>query len=398
MIYREQKDRRAELQILNNQAIVHRLRGDLDSALAIQRRVLTAREADPSSCPPRTSSRDLCSGSLYPLGERPPEAKPRRVRGCPAGRLTSCASAATFRSLRSGNRSARASPTISGKPAATPSGHCVADGLTARAETFEVPTNLRNGPVSHSELQLPGIEKNLAAAGKQCDRLRSSDRPSPSPLPRQTAGRGQSWSGDPSVRENGSLSSPSGRSRRTSAIMQRGPAGPGESPPSALTAPDRAARQSCSGHPRVRGSRRLQLSQRQIAPRGQSCSGHPRVRGVAAFSSHSARSRREAIMQRGPTGPGSRRLQLSQRQIAPRGQSCSGHPRVRGVAAFQLSQRQIAPRGQSCSGDPRVRGSRRLQLSQRQIAPRGQSCGGHPGVPEEREPSGSHRQIAPRGQ
>jgi CHAT domain-containing protein/Tfp pilus assembly protein PilF len=45
-IYREVKDRRAELQILNNQAIVHRLRGDLDAALAIQRRVLAAREAD----------------------------------------------------------------------------------------------------------------------------------------------------------------------------------------------------------------------------------------------------------------------------------------------------------------------------------------------------------------
>ena len=45
-IYREQKDRRSELQILNNQAIVHRLRGDLDAALAIQRRVLAAREAD----------------------------------------------------------------------------------------------------------------------------------------------------------------------------------------------------------------------------------------------------------------------------------------------------------------------------------------------------------------
>ncbi len=45
-IYREQKDRRSELRILNNQAIVHRLRGDLDAALAIQRRVLAAREAD----------------------------------------------------------------------------------------------------------------------------------------------------------------------------------------------------------------------------------------------------------------------------------------------------------------------------------------------------------------
>jgi CHAT domain-containing protein/Tfp pilus assembly protein PilF len=45
-IYRELKDRRAELQILNNQAIVHRLRGDLDAALAIQRRVLAAREVD----------------------------------------------------------------------------------------------------------------------------------------------------------------------------------------------------------------------------------------------------------------------------------------------------------------------------------------------------------------
>ena len=45
-IYREQKDRRSELQILNNQAIVHRLRGDLDAALAIQRRVLAAREED----------------------------------------------------------------------------------------------------------------------------------------------------------------------------------------------------------------------------------------------------------------------------------------------------------------------------------------------------------------
>ena len=45
-IYRELKDRRSELQILNNQAIVHRLRGDLDAALAIQRRVLAAREAD----------------------------------------------------------------------------------------------------------------------------------------------------------------------------------------------------------------------------------------------------------------------------------------------------------------------------------------------------------------
>lgn len=45
-IYREQKDRRAELQILNNQAIVHRLRGDLAAALAIQRRVLAAREEE----------------------------------------------------------------------------------------------------------------------------------------------------------------------------------------------------------------------------------------------------------------------------------------------------------------------------------------------------------------
>ena len=41
----------SELQILNNQAIVHRLRGDLDEALSLQRRLLAAREAsgDPAT-------------------------------------------------------------------------------------------------------------------------------------------------------------------------------------------------------------------------------------------------------------------------------------------------------------------------------------------------------------
>jgi hypothetical protein len=58
-----------------------------------------------------------------------------------------------------------------GELAATPFGRCVADGLTALAERFEVPSNLRNGLVSHSELQLPGVEKIWPRQSRNCPDL-----------------------------------------------------------------------------------------------------------------------------------------------------------------------------------------------------------------------------------
>jgi hypothetical protein len=66
----------------------------------------------------------------------------------------------------------RVSHELGGELAGTPFARCLAEGLGAVAERFEVPTDLRSGLVIHSELELPGVEKIWAQHLERCANAR----------------------------------------------------------------------------------------------------------------------------------------------------------------------------------------------------------------------------------